>query len=381
MTTINPDLGLEVIETLSPATGILDITGHTAVLRHRGYLPGPGDIHVPNNLIREHGLRRGDDIAGLAQPNAKGGRLAPLIRVDSVNGRPAGVANKRPRFADLTPIHPDERLRLETTANKLTTRVTDLIMPIGKGQRALIVAPPKAGKTSVLQAIAHGIAANHPEAHLMSVLIGERPEEVTEFTRGVPGEVIAATFDHSPAEQTALAELAIERAQRLVEEGRDVVVLLDSLTRLARAYNTSGPSSGRTMSGGMDAAALLPPKKFLGSARNVEDGGSLTIIATALVETGSLADTIIFEEYKGTGNAELKLDRNLASRHIFPAVDIARSSTRRDDLLHTPAEHAAVGKLRRTLSELDDQRAVDLMLDGLRKTGSNAEFLLNIARK
>lgn len=254
MTTINPDLGLEVIETLSPATGILDITGHTAVLRHGGYLPGPGDVHVPNNLIREHGLRRGDDIAGLAQPNAKGGKLAPLIRVDTVNGRPVAEAKSRPRYADLTPIHPDERLRLETTANKLTTRVTDLIMPIGKGQRALIVAPPKAGKTSVLQAIAHGIAANHPEAHLMLVLIGERPEEVTEFTRGVPGEVIAATFDHSPAQQTALAELAIERAQRLVEEGRDVVVLLDSLTRLARAYNTSGPASGRIMSG-----AWMPP--------------------------------------------------------------------------------------------------------------------------
>ncbi|MFB8004399.1 transcription termination factor Rho [Nocardia sp. NPDC056000] len=381
MTTINPDLGLEVIETLSPATGILDISGHTAILRHRGYLPGPGDIHVPNHLIREHGLRRGDAITGLAQPNGKGGKLAPLVRVDAVNDRPTGETKARPRFADLTPIHPDERLRLETEPNKLTTRVTDLIMPIGKGQRALIVAPPKAGKTSVLQAIAHGIAANHPEAHLMLVLIGERPEEVTEFTRGVPGEVIAATFDHSPAEQTALAELAIERAQRLVEQGRDVVVLLDSLTRLARAYNTSGPASGRILSGGVDSTALLPPKKFLGSARNIEHGGSLTIIATALVETGSLADTVIFEEYKGTGNAELKLDRTLASRHVFPAVDIAKSSTRRDDLLHTPAEHAAVSKLRRTLAELDDQKALDLMLDGLRRTGSNAEFLLNITRK
>lgn len=388
---------LDTIETLSPATGILDISGNTATLRSSGYLPDPADISVPTRLVREFGLRRGDLVTALVRPstpnqsnahqsnahqsNAKGGKAATLVRIDTVNGRPASEALARPHFGELTPIHPDERLRLETEPHKLTTRVTDLIMPIGKGQRALIVAPPKAGKTSVLQAIAHGIAANHPEVHLMMVLVGERPEEVTDLSRGVPAEVVAATFDHSPAQQTALAELAIERAKRLVEQGHDVVVLLDSLTRLARAYNTSGPASGRILSGGVDSAALLPPKKFLGAARNIEHGGSLTIVATTLVETGSLGDTVIFEEYKGTGNAELKLDRTLASRGVFPAVDVTRSSTRRDELLMVPAEHDAVDKLRRTLSELDDQRALDLMLDGLRRTGSNAEFLANIIRK
>ncbi|MGW4534816.1 transcription termination factor Rho, short form [Nocardia sp. NPDC004340] len=377
----DPTPALDHIETLTPATGIVDLHGQTGVLRRDGYLPGPHDVHVPARLIRTHGLRRGDLVTGLAQPNPKGGKQAPLVRVDTVNGRSAAELGARPHFRDLTPIHPNERLRLETQPNKLTTRVTDLIMPIGKGQRALIVAPPKAGKTSVLQSIAHGIAVNHPEAHLMLVLVGERPEEVTDLSRGVPAEVVAATFDHSPAEQTALAELAIERAQRLVEEGRDVVVLLDSLTRLARAYNTSGPASGRILSGGVDSTALLPPKRFLGAARNIENGGSLTIVASALVETGSLADTVIFEEYKGTGNAELKLDRALAGRHVFPAVDIAKSSTRRDDLLLDPAERQAVATLRRTLADLDDQRALDLLLDGLRKTGGNAEFLANIIRK
>ncbi|MEU1431018.1 transcription termination factor Rho [Nocardia sp. NPDC005746] len=377
----DPTPALDHIETLTPATGILDMHGQTGVLRRDGYLPGPHDVHVPARLIRTHGLRPGDLVAGLAQPNPKGGKQAPLVRVDTVNGRPAAEAAARPHFRELTPIHPNERLRLETRPNQLTTRVTDLIMPIGKGQRALIVAPPKAGKTSVLQSIAHGIAVNHPEAHLMLVLVGERPEEVTDLSRGVPAEVVAATFDHSPAEQTALAELAIERAQRLVEEGRDVVVLLDSLTRLARAYNTSGPASGRILSGGVDSTALLPPKRFLGAARNIEHGGSLTIVASALVETGSLADTVIFEEYKGTGNAELKLDRALAGRHVFPAVDIAKSSTRRDDLLLDPAERQAIATLRRTLADLDDQRALELLLDGLRKTGGNAEFLANISRK
>ncbi|WP_405497645.1 transcription termination factor Rho [Nocardia sp. NBC_00511] len=377
----NLDLNLSNTETLVAATGILDIHGQNAVLRHSGYLPGPGDLQVPNRLVRAHGLRRGDTLTGLAQPNAQGGKLAALVRVDTVNGLPVAEIGGRPEFKALTPIHPDERLRLETESNKLTTRVTDLIMPIGKGQRALIVAPPKAGKTSVLQAIAHGIAANHPEVHLMMVLVGERPEEVTELSRGVPAEVVAATFDHSPAEQTALAELAIERAQRLVEQGRDVVVLLDSLTRLARAYNMTGAASGRILSGGVDSAALIPPKKFLGAARNIEHGGSLTIIATTLVETGSLADTVIFEEYKSTGNAELKLDRGLASRHVYPAVDVTRSGTRRDELLLDPAERVAVDRLRRTLADLDDQRALDLLLDGLRRTGSNAEFLLNIAKR
>ncbi|MFJ4657525.1 transcription termination factor Rho [Nocardia sp. NPDC088792] len=380
MTTINPAPALEHIETLTPAMGIIDFHGQNCFLRVDGYLPGTNDIHVPTRLVREHDLRRGDAVAGLAQPNPKSGKLAPLVRVDTVNGEAPGAVKSRPRFADLTPIHPDERLRLETGRHQLTTRVIDLMMPIGKGQRALIVAPPKAGKTTVLQEIAHGLVANHPEVHLMMVLVGERPEEVTEMSRGIPAEVVAATFDESPAQQAALAELAIERAQRLVEQGRDVVVLLDSLTRLARAYNLSGPASGRILSGGVDSAALLPPKRFLGKARNIEGGGSLTIIATTLVETGSQADTLIFEEYKSTGNAELKLDRTLAGRHIYPAVDINRSSTRRDELLFAPDERRAVDQLRRTLAGLDDQRALDILLDGLRKTGSNAEFLLNILR-
>ncbi|MBJ8347159.1 transcription termination factor Rho [Antrihabitans sp. YC2-6] len=360
-------------------TGILDITDNHASLHVDGYLPGPRDAHVAPRLIREYGLRRGDTLTGTVGLRNDGAKLAPLIRIDSVNGLPPGNAKSRPHFADLVPIYPQDRLRLETEPHELTTRVTDLIMPIGKGQRALVVAPPKAGKTSVLQSIAHGIAKNHPECQLMLVLVGERPEEVTDLSRAVPAEVAAATFDQPAREHIALAELAIEHAKRLVEMGRDVVVLLDSLTRLARAYNLSAAGSGRVLSGGVDAAALAPPKKFLGAARNIENGGSLTIIATALVETGSLADTVIFEEYKGTGNAELKLDRHVADRRVFPAIDIDRSSTRKEELLLTPDELTATRSLRKTLSGRDTQQALELLLTGLKQTETNTEFLAQIS--
>nr|WP_280433695.1 transcription termination factor Rho [Nocardia brasiliensis] len=361
-------------------TGILEIVGNRATLRVDGYAPSPLDLIVPQRLVRTHHLRRGDFLTGTAQSASTDDKPAPLLTVATVNGQSPGKLTARPSFAELVPIHPNERLRLETEQHALTTRVTDLVMPIGKGQRALIVAPPKAGKTSVLQAIAHGIAKNHPECELMLVLVGERPEEVTDLSRAVPAAVAASTFDQPAKEHVAVAELAIEHAKRLAEMGRDVVVLLDSLTRLARAYNLASPSSGRVLSGGVEAAALAPPKRFLGAARNFEHGGSLTIIATALVETGSVADTVIFEEYKGTGNAELKLDRAAANRRVFPAVDIAQSSTRHDELLLAPDERATVDTLRRTLSTLDGQQALDLLLEGLRKSETNAEFLAPMRR-
>ncbi len=340
--------------------GILDITRNRALLRADGYLPSPADLTVPSGLIREHDLRRGDLVAGQAQ----GGKL---VGVESVNGHRPGY--RRPVFTDLTPLYPNERLRLETEPHILITRVSDLVMPVGKGQRALVVAPPKAGKTSVLQAIAHGIAKNHPECHLMLVLVGERPEEVTDLARGVPAEVVAATFDQPPHEHIAVAELAIERAKRMVEQGRDVVVLLDSLTRLGRAYNLAATGNGRILTGGVDSTALTPPKRFLGAARNIEDGGSLTIFASALVETGSAGDSLIFEEYKGTSNAELRLDRALAERRVFPAVDVRQSGTRKEELLLTPSELAVTRLIRQAAP------SVDVLLDGLRKTQTNAEFL------
>ncbi|QLY27925.1 transcription termination factor Rho, short form [Nocardia huaxiensis] len=375
-TTIHPsDVVTEQSRTVS---GILDITDQHSTLRVEGYLPEPQDLHVPTRLVREFGLRRGDIVTGTAGTRRENAKLAPLTTIDSINGLPPDNALRRPRFADLVPVYPDDRLRLETEPHELTTRAIDLVTPIGKGQRALIVAPPKAGKTSVLQSIAHGIAKNHPECHLMLVLVGERPEEVTDLSRAVPAEVAAATFDRPAHEHIALAELAIERAKRLVEAGRDVVVLLDSLTRLARAYNLAATGSGRVLSGGVDAAALAPPKKFLGAARNIEHGGSLTIIATALVETGSLADTVIFEEYKGTGNAELKLDRQSADRRLFPAIDVDRSSTRKEDLLFTPAELVATRSLRRTLAGREPQQSLELLLTGLRQTSTNTEFLTQI---
>ncbi|HEX6353166.1 transcription termination factor Rho, short form [Actinophytocola sp.] len=350
-------------------SGTLDLSGNRAFLRVDGYLPSPADPSVPSGLIRANDLRRGDTVSGSIQ----NGRL---VDIDTVNGQRPGY--RRPAFADLVPLYPNERLHLETEPHALVTRVTDLVMPVGKGQRALVVAPPKAGKTTVLKAIAHGIAKNHPECHLMLVLVGERPEEVTDLARGVPAEVAAATFDQPPHEHVALAELAIERAKRLVEHGRDVVVLLDSLTRLGRAYNLAAPGGGRVLTGGVDASALTPPKRFLGAARNIENGGSLTVFATALVETGSAGDGLIFEEYKGTGNAELRLDRRIAERRVYPAIDIQRSGTRKEELLLTQTELAVTRTLRQSLSTREPHQAIDVLLTGLRKTQTNTEFLAGL---
>jgi transcription termination factor Rho len=379
---------------LQPVQGILDVLDNCGFVRASGYLADADDAYVPMALIRKHGLRRGDLIVGAAgtpkdsKQNGNGRRQrqqsAPLERLDSVNGAPPAAAQRRPKFEDLVPLYPTERLRLETEPGNLTTRTIDLVMPIGKGQRALIVAPPKAGKTVVLQHIAAAVGKNHPDCHLMVVLVGERPEEVTDMRRTAPGEVIASTFDRQAADHTALAELAIERAKRLVEQGLDVVVLLDSLTRLGRAYNLAAPPSGRILSGGVDSAALFPPKRLLGAARNIEDGGSLTIIATTLVETGSVGDTVIYEEYKGTGNAELKLDRNLASRRVFPAVDIEASGTRREELLLSPDELAVTHRLRRALASpgaRDGRQGIDQLLESLRKTRTNIEFLSQLQHR
>jgi transcription termination factor Rho len=373
-----------VADSLRAVTGIVDIQEKSAHLRTSGYLAGPDDVVLPISFARANGLRSGDLVTGLAKPPRAGGdqqrpRLGSLVQVDTVNTLPADQAGRRPRFADLVPLHANERLRLETEPELLTTRVIDLVMPVGKGQRALIVAPPKAGKTTVLQDIAAAVCRNNPECVLLVVLVGERPEEVTDLRRSITGEVIAATFDQAPAQQTALAELAMERARRLVELGQDVVVLLDSLTRLGRAYNLASSGSGRILSGGVDATALFPPKRLLGAARNIENGGSLTIFATALVETGSAGDTLIFEELKATGNAELKLDRGLAAKRTFPAVDVEKSGTRREELLLSPQELAATRTLRRVLQAVDGQHATDVLLDGLRKTRSNGEFLTQLA--
>jgi len=365
---------------LLPVAGILDIVDDQAFVRADGYLAGPHDTPISLSQVRKYGLRRGDTVTGRARPVDQGQRLAPLVQVDTINGQHPRHAPARPMFSELVPLYPNERMRLETEPHALTTRVIDLVMPVGKGQRALIVAPPKAGKTSVLQAIAHGITKNHPECHLMLVLVGERPEEVTDLARAVPGEVIAATFDRPPREHTALAELAIERAKRLVEMGRDVVVMLDSLTRLGRAYNLTAPASGRVLSGGVDSTALVPPKRFLGAARNIENGGSLTIFATALVDTGSLGDTLIFEEYKGTSNAELRLDRKIAGKRVYPAVDVSQSSTRKEELLLSAGELTATRALRRALTGRDNQQAIDMLLEGLRKTHTNIEFLTQLTR-
>jgi transcription termination factor Rho len=354
---------------------LLDIVDDKAWLRADGYLPGPNDIPVANAEIRRLGLRRGDLITGRAK--VPGTRRPATLQVDTINGR---AAARRPDFYELTALYPQERLRLETEPQILTTRVIDLVMPIGKGQRALIVAPPKAGKTIILQQIANAITVNNPEAHLMVLLVDERPEEVTDMQRSVKGEVIAATFDRPPQEHTALAELAIERAKRLVELGHDVVVLLDSITRLGRAYNLIAPGRGRTLSGGLDSAALYPPKRFLGAARNIENGGSLTIIATALVETGSAMDTVIFEEFKSTGNAELKLDRSLAESRTFPAIDLAGTGTRHDETILGKNELAVVAQVRRALGGQDRREALQQLLEQLRTSSSNNEFLRRVAR-
>ena len=380
------DTELREDDVVQPVAGILDVLDNYAFVRTSGYLAGPNDVYVSMNMVRKNGLRRGDAVTGAVrvpkdgeQPNQRQ-KFNPLVRLDTVNGKPVEEAKKRPDFTKLTPLYPNERLRLETTSDKLTTRVIDLIMPVGKGQRALIVSPPKAGKTTILQDIANAITKNNPECHLMVVLVDERPEEVTDMQRSVKGEVIASTFDRPPSDHTQAAELAIERAKRLVEQGKDVVVLLDSITRLGRAYNNASPASGRILSGGVDSTALYPPKRFLGAARNIEEGGSLTIIATAMVETGSTGDTVIFEEFKGTGNAELKLDRKISERRVFPAVDVNPSGTRKDELLLSTDEFAVVHKLRRVLSGLDPHQAIDLLMSQLRKTKTNYEFLVQVSK-
>lgn len=375
-------------DVLLPVAGVLDVLDSYAFLRTSGYLPGSGDVYVTLGLVKKFGLRKGDAVQGVIKDpgedgtgqhqHGKQGKFSALVRVDAINGQAPDEARSRVDFAKLTPLYPQERLRLETQPNVLTTRIIDLVSPIGKGQRGLIVAPAKAGKTMVMQAIANAITSNHPECHLMVVLVDERPEEVTDMQRAVRGEVISSTFDRPASDHTTVAELAIERAKRLVEMGQDVVVLLDSITKLGRAYNLAAPASGRILSGGVDSAALYPPKRFFGAARNIEHGGSLTILATALVETGSKMDEVIFEEFKGTGNMELKLDRQLANRRIFPAVDINASSTRREEILLSSEELKIMWKLRRVLAALDQQAGIELLLDRLKKTKSNVEFLMQV---
>lgn len=370
-------------DVLIPVAGILDILDNYAFIRTSGYLPGPNDVYVSLAQVRKNGLRKGDHVTGAVRQPKDGERrekFNALVRLDSANGMAAESGRGRPEFNKLTPLYPQDRLRLETDPGVLTTRIIDLVSPIGKGQRGLIVAPPKTGKTMIMQAVANAITQNNPECHLMVVLVDERPEEVTDMQRSVKGEVISSTFDRPAEDHTTVAELAIERAKRLVELGHDVVVLLDSITRLGRAYNLAAPASGRILSGGVDSTALYPPKRFFGAARNIEDGGSLTILATALVDTGSRMDEVIFEEFKGTGNMELKLDRKLADKRIFPAVDVDASGTRKEEILLGSDELAIVWKLRRVLHALDSQQAIELLLDKMRKTQSNAEFLLQIQK-
>jgi transcription termination factor Rho len=376
---ISPD------DVLISVAGILDVLDNYAFVRTSGYLPGPNDVYVSLGQVKKYGLRKGDAVVGaIRQPREGEGqgrqKFNALVRVDTVNGLDQDASTERVDFSKLTPLYPQTRLRLETEAGKLSTRIIDLVAPIGKGQRGLIVAPPKAGKTLILQAIANSIAVNNPEVHLMVVLVDERPEEVTDMQRTVKGEVIASTFDRPAEDHTTVAELAIERAKRLVELGHDVVVLLDSITRLGRAYNLSSPASGRVLSGGVDASALYPPKRFFGAARNIEDGGSLTILATALVETGSKMDEVIFEEFKGTGNMELRLSRSLADKRIFPAVDLNASGTRREEMLMNPDETKIIWKLRRALAGLEQQQALELVLNRLKETSSNVEFLMQVQK-
>ncbi|WP_030899848.1 transcription termination factor Rho [Streptomyces sp. NRRL F-5126] len=370
-------------DVLIPVAGILDILDNYAFIRTSGYLPGPNDVYVSLAQVRKNGLRKGDHVTGAVRQPKEGERrekFNALVRLDSVNGMAPESGRGRSEFQKLTPLYPQDRLRLESDPGVLTTRIIDLVAPIGKGQRGLIVAPPKTGKTMILQAIANAITVNSPECHLMVVLVDERPEEVTDMQRSVKGEVISSTFDRPAEDHTTVAELAIERAKRLVELGHDVVVLLDSITRLGRAYNLAAPASGRILSGGVDSTALYPPKRFFGAARNIEDGGSLTILATALVETGSRMDEVIFEEFKGTGNMELRLDRKLSDKRIFPAVDVDASSTRKEEILLSSDELSIVWKLRRVLHALDQQQAIELLLDKMKQTKSNAEFLLQIQK-
>ncbi len=380
---IEPEISPD--DVLVQVAGILDVLENYAFVRTTGYLPGPNDVYVSLGQVKKYNLRKGDAVVGaIRQPREGEGqgrqKFNAIVRIDSVNGLTLEQAANRVEFGKLTPLYPQTRLRLETEPGKLSTRIIDLVAPIGKGQRGLIVSPPKAGKTLVLQAIANSIATNNPEVHLMVVLVDERPEEVTDMQRTVKGEVIASTFDRPAEDHTTVAELAIERAKRLVELGHDVVVLLDSITRLGRAYNLSAPASGRILSGGVDSSALYPPKRFFGAARNIEDGGSLTILATALVETGSKMDEVIFEEFKGTGNMELRLSRQLADKRIFPAVDVNASGTRREEMLMGADETKIIWKLRRALAGLEQQQALELVLNRLKETKSNVEFLMMVQK-
>lgn len=371
-------------QALVPVAGIVDILDSYAFIRTSGYLPGPNDVYVSMGLVKKYGLRKGDAVQGTTRPPRENDRrsqrqkFVPLQSIETINGMSLDDARQRPNFGKLTPLYPQERLRMETEPSKITGRLIDIVSPIGKGQRGLIVSPPKAGKTITLQQIANSITTNNPEVHLMVVLVDERPEEVTDMERTVQGEVISSTFDRPASDHTIVAELAIERAKRLVELGQDVVVLLDSMTRLARAYNIAAPASGRILSGGVDAQALYPPKKFFGAARNIENGGSLTIISSALVETGSKMDEVIFEEFKGTGNMELRLSRDLADKRLFPAIDINASGTRREELITPPSELAVVYRLRRAIGGLEPEQAYQTLVPRLKKTKSNRDFLAAI---
>lgn len=378
---------VEPQEELVPVAGIVDVLESYAFIRTSGYLPGPNDVYVSMSQIKKYGLRKGDAVQGSIRAPRDGDRrsqrqkFVPLQSIDTINGLSVEAAQTRPQFAKLTPLYPQERLKQETTPNRILGRIIDLVAPIGKGQRGLIVSPPKAGKTITLQNIANAIAVNNPEVHLMVVLVDERPEEVTDMERTVQGEVISSTFDRPATDHTTVAELAIERAKRLVELGQDVVVLLDSMTRLARAYNIAAPTSGRILSGGVDAQALYPPKKFFGAARNIENGGSLTIISSALVETGSKMDEVIFEEFKGTGNMELRLSRDLADKRLFPAVDINSSGTRREELITSAQELPIIYRLRRLFGGLEPEQAYQTLVPRLKKTASNRDFLSVIVQQ
>ncbi|MCW2812486.1 MAG: rho [Friedmanniella sp.] len=370
-------------DVLVPCGGILDVMDNYAFVRTSGYLPGDEDAYVSLSMVKKFGLRKGDVVTGVIRGTKDGDRkekFNPLVRLETVNGGDPEAAKNRPEFGKLTPLYPQERLKLETGPTNMIGRIIDLVCPVGKGQRGLIVSPPKAGKTMIMQSIANAISQNNPEVHLMVVLVDERPEEVTDFQRTVKGEVIASTFDRPADDHTTVAELAIERAKRLVEMGQDVVVLLDGITRLGRAYNIAAPASGRILSGGVDSAALYPPKRFFGAARNIENGGSLTILATALIETGSKMDEVIFEEFKGTGNMELRLRREFSEKRIFPAIDVDASSTRREELLMSREELSIIWKLRRVLSGLESLQGLEMLLDRLRKTQSNGEFLMAITK-
>ena len=362
-------------------TGILDVLPDGfGFLRAHGYVQSDDDVYVSLSQIRRFGLRRGDEITGQVREPKDSEKYNALLKIDSVNGMDPEVARKRPKFEDLTPLFPEERLRLETEDHDTAARIMDLLCPIGKGQRGLIVSPPKAGKTTILKKLANSITANNPDVHLIVLLVDERPEEVTDMQRSVKGEVVASTFDQPSENHVQVTELVLDRVKRLVEMGKDVVVLLDSITRMARAFNLNTPASGRILSGGVDSTALYPPKKFFGAARNIEEGGSLTILATALVDTGSRMDEVIFEEFKGTGNMEIRLDRKLADKRIFPAIDIDGTGTRKEELLMDAAEAAMVWKLRAVLHSLEPSAAIELLINKVRDTKSNAEFLMQIQK-